>query len=98
MSPYGGRSKYEAHVERGIGAAPSAPGTGTSRTPLESLEGIVTPNGLPQRRHDGLCLSRIRSGGHGARDAGLMPALALYPPSRVVLDESPLDAGQAPNQ
>jgi sulfane dehydrogenase subunit SoxC len=51
MSPYGARSPHETHVQRSVGAAPGAPGTGTSRTPLESLEGIITPNGLHFERH-----------------------------------------------
>jgi sulfane dehydrogenase subunit SoxC len=51
LSGYGSRAKYEAHVERAVGAGPGTPGTGASRTPLESLEGIITPNGLHFERH-----------------------------------------------
>ncbi len=51
LSPYGSRAKYEADVQRSVGAGPGTPGTGASRTPLESLEGIITPNGLHFERH-----------------------------------------------
>lgn len=51
MSPYGHRSKYESHVLRSVSAMPSTTGNGASRTPLESLEGIITPNALHYERH-----------------------------------------------
>ncbi len=51
MSPYGSRSKYEAGVVRTVGAAPGTTGTGSSRTPLEHLEGIITPSALHYERH-----------------------------------------------
>jgi sulfane dehydrogenase subunit SoxC len=50
-SAYGERSAHEAKVQRiPNGAAPSA-GTGGSRTPIESLEGIITPSSLHFERH-----------------------------------------------
>jgi len=51
MSPYGSRSKYEAGVQREVRAAPGTTGTGSSRTPLERLEGIITPSALHFERH-----------------------------------------------
>jgi sulfane dehydrogenase subunit SoxC len=51
MSPHGSRSKYEANVQREVRAAPATTGTGSSRTPLESLEGIITPSALHFERH-----------------------------------------------
>lgn len=50
---YGQPSRYEEKVQRALtpnyGAL--APGTGTSRTPLQSLNGTITPNGLHFERH-----------------------------------------------
>ncbi len=52
MSGYGGRSRYEADVQRtGIGSQPGTVGSGASRTPLEQLAGTVTPSGLHFERH-----------------------------------------------
>lgn len=48
---YGERSKYEAQVQRMANGLPGAPGAGGSRTPLESLEGIITPSALHFERH-----------------------------------------------
>ena len=56
LNDYGQPSKYESNVKRGIARAYGdlAPGTGSSRTPIESLEGIITPNGLHfDRSHNG---------------------------------------------
>jgi sulfane dehydrogenase subunit SoxC len=53
MSGYGSPSEYEAGVER-IGFGLSQPGTtgsGASRTPLEHLNGVITPSGLHFERH-----------------------------------------------
>jgi sulfane dehydrogenase subunit SoxC len=54
-SAYGERSAHESKVVRiPNGAAPSA-GTGGSRTPIESLEGIITPSSLHfERHHNGI--------------------------------------------
>ena len=54
-SAYGERSPHESKVVRiPNGAAPSA-GTGGSRTPIESLEGIITPSSLHfERHHNGI--------------------------------------------
>jgi sulfane dehydrogenase subunit SoxC len=55
MSGYGTRSPYEDHVQRTFGSVPGTIGTGASRTPLEHLEGIITPNALHfERHHNGI--------------------------------------------
>ncbi|HUL82139.1 MAG TPA: sulfite dehydrogenase, partial [Gammaproteobacteria bacterium] len=51
MSEYGERSAHEARVKRIVAGAPPSTGTGSSRTPLESLEGVVTPSSLHFERH-----------------------------------------------
>ncbi len=51
MSPYGSRSPHESGAQRIVRTAPGAPGTGSSRTPLERLEGVITPNALHFERH-----------------------------------------------
>lgn len=48
---YGERSRFEAEVLRSAGSMPGAPGAGASRTPLEALEGTITPNALHFERH-----------------------------------------------
>jgi sulfane dehydrogenase subunit SoxC len=53
MSSYGMPSPHEAEVQRIITPAYPvvSPGTGTSRTPLHLLDGIITPAGLHFERH-----------------------------------------------
>src|SRR5262245_60351832 len=51
MRGYGERSAYESKVQRVVNATPGTTGTGGSRTPLESLEGIITPSSLHFERH-----------------------------------------------
>jgi sulfane dehydrogenase subunit SoxC len=51
MSGYGRRSRFEEHVQRYVGSAPGTTGSGSSRTPLEQLEGTITPNALHFERH-----------------------------------------------
>ena len=51
FSPYGSRSKYESGVVRTGGSAPGAVGASASMSPLESLEGIITPSALHYERH-----------------------------------------------
>jgi sulfane dehydrogenase subunit SoxC len=51
MRGYGERSAHEATVQRTVGATPGTTGTGSSRTPLEALEGIITPSSLHFERH-----------------------------------------------
>ncbi|MBK9077702.1 MAG: sulfite dehydrogenase [Hyphomicrobium sp.] len=51
FTTYGKPSKYEARVIRSIGANRDLPSNGVSWTPLESLEGIITPSGLHFERH-----------------------------------------------
>lgn len=55
MSGYGARSPHEEQVQRTVGALPGTVGAGSSRTPLERLEGIVTPGALHfERHHNGI--------------------------------------------
>ena len=52
MSEYGSPAKYERKVTRTlIRSQPGTTGSGASRTPLESLEGMLTPSGLHFERH-----------------------------------------------
>lgn len=52
---YGTPSKLEKYVVRNIGGNRTPAGDGVSWTPLEDLEGIVTPSGLHfERHHDGV--------------------------------------------
>ncbi|CAA2140550.1 sulfite dehydrogenase [Hyphomicrobium sp. ghe19] len=52
---YGTPSKYEKHVVRNTGGNRTPAGDGVSWTPLEELEGIITPSGLHfERHHDGV--------------------------------------------
>ncbi len=54
MSEYGQPSKYEVGVKRtGIASRPGTTGSGVSRTPLEALDGMITPSGLHFERHHG---------------------------------------------
>jgi sulfane dehydrogenase subunit SoxC len=53
MRGYGNPSKFEAKVLRvaASGYAQVTPGAGASRTPLQALEGTITPSGLHFERH-----------------------------------------------
>ena len=51
FSNYGQPSKHEAQTLRRIGANRLLPGNGLSFTPLEDLEGMLTPSGLHFERH-----------------------------------------------
>ena len=51
MSGYGNRATYESGVQRLVNAQPGTTGSGGSRTPIESLEGIITPSSLHFERH-----------------------------------------------
>ncbi|HEY5624816.1 MAG TPA: sulfite dehydrogenase [Gammaproteobacteria bacterium] len=51
LSGYGNRSPFEDGVVRTVLPARGTDGSGAARTPLESLEGIITPNGLFFERH-----------------------------------------------
>lgn len=51
FSGYGQPSRHERRVIRLIGANSQVPGNGVSWTPLQDLEGIVTPSGLHFERH-----------------------------------------------
>jgi sulfane dehydrogenase subunit SoxC len=50
-SGYSDRSRFEELVQRVPNALPGTIGTGGSRTPLEHLEGIITPSSLHFERH-----------------------------------------------
>lgn len=52
----GAPSKYEAHIRRvGIAPRPGTTGSGATRTPLEFLEGIITPSRVHfERSHSGI--------------------------------------------
>ncbi len=86
MRAYGERSTHEARVQRIVGSTPGAAGTGASRTPLEALEGIITPSALHfERHHNGvpnIDPAQHRVLIHGLVDRPLifsMDALARYP-------------------
>jgi len=52
MSGYGSPAKYESKVMRSrIESKPGTTGSGASRTPIEALDGMITPNGLHYERH-----------------------------------------------
>ena len=55
LRPYGERSPHESSVQRIVGPMPGTTGSGSSRTPLEFLEGMITPNSLHfERNHSGV--------------------------------------------
>jgi sulfane dehydrogenase subunit SoxC len=55
LRPYGERSPHESTVQRIVGSMPGTTGSGSSRTPLEFLEGMITPNSLHfERNHSGV--------------------------------------------
>jgi sulfane dehydrogenase subunit SoxC len=51
FTAYGMPASYETNVKRMLTPPGVSPGTGVSRTPLEMLEGIITPSGLHYERH-----------------------------------------------
>ena len=51
FSAYGMPSHWRQNIKRLIASPPGRPGTGVSRTPLELLEGSITPSGLHFERH-----------------------------------------------
>jgi sulfane dehydrogenase subunit SoxC len=52
LSGYGSPAKYESRVTRTlIQSQPGTTGSGASRTPLEVLDGMITPSGLHFERH-----------------------------------------------
>ncbi len=56
LATYGQPSRFEEPVKRyaASGYGTLAPGTGSARTPIEKLEGVITPNGLHyDRSHNG---------------------------------------------
>ncbi|MBV8455088.1 MAG: sulfite dehydrogenase [Acetobacteraceae bacterium] len=51
FTPYGTPSQFESKVARIWVNPPNAPGIGASRTPLQDLDGMITPSGLHFERH-----------------------------------------------
>ena len=51
FSAYGVPAKSQESVQRSFGAPPGRPGTGVTQTPLQLLEGTITPSGLHFERH-----------------------------------------------
>jgi sulfane dehydrogenase subunit SoxC len=51
MSGYGMPAHWQASVKRTFTLAEGRPGTGSSKTPLQLLDGTLTPNGLHFERH-----------------------------------------------
>jgi sulfane dehydrogenase subunit SoxC len=55
LRSYGERSPHESSVQRLVGPMPGTTGSGSSRAPLEFLEGMITPNSLHfERNHSGV--------------------------------------------
>jgi len=55
LSGYGRRAKYEDGVQRTFSSVPGTTGSGSSRTPHQHLEGIITPSSLHfERSHSGV--------------------------------------------
>ena len=86
MTGHGGRARYEDHIQRLTMSAPGTDGSGGSRTPLEALEGMITPSGLHfERHHSGIPdidPDAHRLLVHGLVDRALffdMDALSRYP-------------------
>jgi sulfane dehydrogenase subunit SoxC len=86
MSAYGQRSPHEGAVQRAVNATPGTTGTGGSRTPLEAIEGIITPSSLHfERHHSGvpdIAPDQHQVLIHGLVERSLifsMDALARYP-------------------
>jgi sulfane dehydrogenase subunit SoxC len=85
-SVYGERSSHEAAVQRIVNGATGAPGAGGSRTPLDKLEGVITPSSLHfERHHNGvpdIDLDRHQVLIHGLVERPLLfsvEALSRYP-------------------
>jgi len=51
LSAYGSRSTYENGIQRSTRSYPGTTGSGGAWTPLESLEGMITPSALHFERH-----------------------------------------------
>lgn len=87
MSESGPPSRHESHVKRvNVGSRPGTTGAGSSRTPLEHLDGIITPSRLHfERHHSGIPdidPDRHRLVIHGLVDRPLkfsVEALSRYP-------------------
>ena len=79
MSSYGGPAKYESKVTRAlIRSQPGTTGSGASRTPLEALDGMITPSGLHfERHHSGV--PDIDPERHRLLIHGMVEALMRYP-------------------
>ena len=51
MGEYGFPSQYESHIKRSFGSRPGTTGSGSSRTPIQHLDGMITPSRLHFERH-----------------------------------------------
>jgi len=77
LRPYGERSPHESNVQRLVGPMPGTTGSGSSRAPLEFLEGMITPNSLHfERNHSGV--PDIAPAQHRLLIHGLVHAPRLY--------------------
>ena len=86
MTSHGSRARYEGHVQRLVTSALGTDGSGGSRTPIEALEGMITPSALHfERHHSGvpdIAPDAHRLLIHGLVDRALffdMDALSRYP-------------------
>ena len=86
MTGHGSRARYEDHVQRLASSMLGTDGSGASRTPLEALEGMITPSSLHfERHHSGvpdIDPDAHRLLIHGLVDRALffdMDALSRYP-------------------
>jgi len=104
MGPEGQPSPHEDHLQRtNIGSRPGTTGAGSSRTPLEHLDGIITPSRLHfERHHSGIPAinpDEHRLYIHGLVDRPLsfsLDALARYPTvSRIQFLECSGNSGAA---
>jgi sulfane dehydrogenase subunit SoxC len=86
LSGYGARARYEDGVQRTFSSVPGTTGSGSSRTPHQHLEGIITPSSLHfERSHSGV--PDIDPGAHRLMIHGLvrrplifdLDALTRYP-------------------
>lgn len=92
LSSYGQPSKFEEGVKRIMGQPnPIFPTVGSTRTPLEKLNGMITPNGLHFERHHS-SVPDINPDAHRLMIHGLvrkplawdLSALARYPMTSVI--------------
>jgi len=77
FSGYGVPSPQRAQITRRIGANRAVPGNGVAYTPLDELEGFITPNGLHfERHHNGV--PQIDAAAHRLLIHGLVRQALTY--------------------